>query len=504
MPQLSVVIPCFNGEQYLSEAIQSILDQTYQDFEIVITNDGSTDGSIDRIRAFDDSRILLYNFDRNRGVAAATNNCIQHARGKYLAILDADNVFVPNKLETQLQFLEKHPEIGAVFSWVELIEDSGSELKDTGHPYYALFDQPNRTRQEWLNHFFYRNNCLCHPSAMIRRECYDAVGYYDTRLSQLLDFDLWIRLCRQYEIFIIPEKLLRFRIHDDDSNLSGQSLGAQSRHDWQASQILNNYLAISNTAELLEVFPELCRFGPQLDDDLVPYYLSMLAFDGDYTSAKLWALNTLYGLLGSPAARKLRDTAGFEEIDFIRMTSDPDVFDLARRVRRQRIQLYEQEKIGHQRAHLIQQQQRRIESIENSWFWKLTRPLRAIRKLARRLSDGRRPLRNILLECDRITYSSQSLDLSGWALSEDGIDRVEVSLNGVFVANAEYGIARGDIQEAYPSIADSLNSGFHLNLELSSLPITDASEQRVLMRAIDRNGNHREISRVVNLGLCQE
>ena len=497
MLQLSVIIPCYNGDKYISQAIQSVLDQTYHDFEIVITNDGSTDDSLSRIEAFDDSRILLYNFDRNRGVAAATNNCIEHARGKYVAILDADNVFLSTKLETQIQFLENHPEIGAVFTWVQLIDGSGRKLEDAGHPYQTLFEQPNRSRQEWLNHFFYRNNCLCHPSAMIRKECYEAVGEYDTRLSQLLDFDLWIRLCRQYEIFIIPDELLRFRIHDDDSNLSGQSLGAQSRHDWQASQVLNNYLAISSTDELLQIFPEVARFGPQLDDDLVPYYLSMLAFDGDYTSAKLWALNTLYGLLGSPAAKKLRDAAGFEEIDFIRMTSDPDVFDLARRVRLQRIQLHKQEKIGHQQTHLIQQQQRRIESMERSWSWKLTRPLRGIQSQWHRLSGGRGSSQNILLECDRMTYSSQSIDVSGWALSERGIDRVEVHLNGTFLANADYGIAREDIQEAYPATAGSLHSGFHLNLEISDLPAKDAREKRAVIRAIDGEGEHREISIVL-------
>ncbi len=495
MPQLSVIIPCYNGEEYISQAIQSVLDQTHQDFEIIITNDGSKDRSVRRIEAFRDSRILLYNFDRNRGVAAATNNCIGHARGNYSAILDADNLFLPTKLETQIQFLEEHPKIGAVFTWVQLIDDSGKKLEDMGHPYQTLFEQPNRTRQEWLSHFFFRNNCLCHPSAMIRKECYETVGYYDTRLSQLLDFDLWIRLCRQYEIFIIPEALLKFRIHDDDSNLSGQSLGAQSRHDWQASQVLNNYLGISSTDELLEIFPEVSRFGPQLDDDLVPYYLAMLAFDGDYTSAKLWALNTLYGLLGSAAARKrLREAAGFEEIDFIRMTSDPDVFDLARRVRLQRSRLHKQEKISHQKTHLIQQQQRRIESIENSWSWKLTRPLRGIQNLVRGFSGGGRSIQNILLECDRMTYSSQSIDVSGWALSEKGIDRVEVHLNGTFLANAEYGIGREDIREAYPSIAGSQHSGFHLNLELSDPAAKDVPEQRAVIRAIDRAGEHREIS----------
>ncbi len=497
MPQLSIIIPCYNGEQHIGEAIQSVLDQTFQDFEIVVTNDGSTDGSVTRIEEFEDPRIELDNFNRNRGVAAATNNCIQHARGKYIAILDADNVFLPTKLETQVRFLEKHPERGAVFSWVKLIDDSGTELRDTGHPYFTLFDEPNRTRQEWLNHFFHRNNCLCHPSAMIRRECYEAVGYYDTRLSQLLDFDLWIRLCRQYEIFILPEKLLKFRIHDDDSNLSGQSIGAQSRHDWQASQILNNYLSISSADELLEIFPEVSRFGPRLDDDLVPYYLSMLAFDGDYTSAKLWALNTLNGLLGSPVAKKLRDATGFEEIDFIRLTSDPDVFDLARRVRLQKSQLHEREKISHQQSHLIQQQWRRIESMENSWSWKLTRPLRGLQAQWRRLSGGGRSVHNILLECDRMTCSSQSIDVSGWALSEKGIDRVEVHLNGMFFANADYGIRREDIREAYPSIEGSDRSGFHLNLEFSEPPAKDAPERRAVIRAIDRAGEHREISMVL-------
>ena len=105
-----------------------------------------------------------------------------------------------------------------------------------------------------------------------------------------------------------------------------------------------------------------------------------------------------------------------------------------------------------------------------------------------------RSIQNILLECDRMTYSSQSIDISGWALSEKGIDRVEVHLNGTFLANAEYGIGREDIREAYPSIAGSQHSGFHLNLELSGPAAKDVPEQRAVIRAIDRAGEHREIS----------
>ena len=478
MPKVSVIIPSYNSERYISQAIQSVLNQTHQDFEIVVTDDGSTDRTVSEVERFDDPRIVLYTFDKNRGVASATNNSIKNSSGQYIAILDSDNVFLPTKLETQIQFLTENSEIGAVFTYARLIDDKSEELQNTTHPYYTLFEQSNRTRHEWLNYFFYKNNCLCHPSAMIRKECYDTVGYYNRRLSQLLDLDLWTRLCMQYGIFIIPEKLVKFRIRDDGSNLSGQSLEAQARHDWQASQILNNYLTIVSTQELSKIFPEVSRFGEQLDDDLIPYYLSMLVFEGNYAPAKLWALNTLYGLLDTPASTKLREIAGFEEIDFIQLTSDPDVFDLERRVRQQEQLSHQQEQLSHQHTHLIQQQRRRIETIENSWSWKLTRPLRRvwrsgitglnqrIRRLSHRLSGNKGSLQ-ILLECDRVTYSSTSLDVSGWALSDRGIERVEVHFNGMFAGNAIYGIARPDVQEAYSWMAGSEKAGFHLNVNLS-------------------------------------
>lgn len=495
MPQVSVIIPCYNGQQYISQAIESVLDQTFHDFEIVVTNDGSTDSSVRRIEDFGDPRIRLYNFERNRGVAAATNHCIEHAEGDYLAILDDDNVFLPSKLERQVKLLEEQPQIGAVLTWTRLIDDAGSDLNNSTHPYNSLFEQPNRTRQEWLHHFFYRNNCLCHPSAMIRRQCYERVGTYDTRLSQLLDFDLWIRLCRHYEIFILPEKLLKFRIHDDDSNLSGQSLGAQARHDWQASKVLNNYLAISSARELLEIFPEAERFGTLLVNDLIPYYLAVLAFDSNYAPAKLWALNTLYEMFGGPLAEKLREDAGFEENDLIQMSSDPDIFDLERRIRELRIQLHEQENVSHRQTNMIQQQQRQIESMKNSWSWCVTRPLRRVQKHGRRVLGKGGRKRVIHLECDRITYSSQSLDVSGWALSEAGIDRIEIYLDGSLLGEATYGIVREDIRTVYPSVSHSRDSGFHLNVEVPNL--RRKAEPRAVIKAIDHDGQGREVSIVL-------
>ncbi|UCF37400.1 MAG: glycosyltransferase, partial [Acidobacteriota bacterium] len=318
MPKVSVIIPVYNGEKYISQAIESVLSQSFQDFEIVITDDGSTDGTVAAIKQFEDPRIRLLHLPENRGVAVATTSCVTAAAGELIAIIDADNVFLPQKLERQIDFLSRHPEIGAVFTQARLIDDEGELVEGDDHPYSNLFDEPNRSRHEWLRHFFFKGNCLCHPSAVIRKECYERVGYYDPRLSQLLDLDLWIRLCLAYEIHILSEPLLKFRIRGDDSNLSGQSEEAVARHDWQASRILDRYLGIPNTRELMSIFPEAVRFGSELDDELIPYYLAMLAFDGRYTPAKVWALDTLHDLLGTSMREKLKTVAGFAEIDFIR------------------------------------------------------------------------------------------------------------------------------------------------------------------------------------------
>jgi glycosyltransferase involved in cell wall biosynthesis len=502
MPKVSVIIPVYNGEKYIAEAIRSVLDQSFQDLEIVITDDGSTDGTVSRITQFNDPRIRLLLFDRNRGVAAATNNSITHSRGELVSIIDSDNVFLPSKLEKQVDFLSKHPEIGAVFTKVRLIDDEGGPLEDPDHPYIGLFEQHNRTRHDWLRHFFFKNNCLCHPSVVIRRECYEKVGYYDRRLSQLLDLDLWIRLCLHYEIFILPEDLLEFRIRDDDSNLSGQSKEALARHDWQASQILDNYLKIPNTEELLKIFPEADKFGDSLDDELIAFYVAMLAFDGSYTPAKFWALDTLYDLLGSPVREKLTDVAGFEEIDFIRLTADPDVFDLGRKIRLQEKQIHKLDRLSHELSGVIHRQQQRIATIEKSVSWKMTRPLREIWSRLRvgwisgrfKSLPGNSSDSGILLECDRVTYSAESLDVSGWALSEKGILKIEVYYDGRFLGDASYGLERADVHLAYPHLKNSGNTGFHLQASLLDLPHRNEGQAVVLIKAVDLGNQSYEVT----------
>ncbi|AGB42129.1 putative glycosyltransferase [Halobacteroides halobius DSM 5150] len=328
MPKVSVIIPSYNHEKYIAEAINSVLNQTFQDFELIIVDDGSNDNSVEVIKSFTDSRIDLFCFKENQGASVVVNKCIDRARGKYIAILNSDDIFVLDKLEKQVQFLDKYSEIGAVFSYVELIDETGKQFKDESHDYYKTFNQKNRTRFEWLNYFFNHGNCLCHPSVLIRKECYNTIGYYDERLAQLPDFDFWVRLCMKYNIYIMPEQLIKFRIRDDEKNISANTPQNKIRSSWELPKILKNFLDI-NSDDILKIFPGLREDIDYIDDDITPFLIAKLALEKKDPSYKSFGLNTLYKMLGNKVIyNKLNEKYEFTYADFLKLTVKYDLFSI--------------------------------------------------------------------------------------------------------------------------------------------------------------------------------
>jgi len=304
MPRVSVVIPSYNHENYIVEAIQSVLDQTYQDFEIIITDDGSTDNTVNVIQKFTDPRIKLFAFETNQGASVSLNYCIKNSTGQFISLLNSDDVWLSQKLEKQVQFLDNHPEIGAVFSYPKFI-DENSKILTEDHFYKVQFQKINRTRFKWLNHFFYHGNCLCHPSVLIRKECYDTVGLYDPRYAQLPDFEFWIRLCKQYEIYIIPEDLIKFRIRDNEANASGRRSENYVRISLEMPQIYKNYLDIDILKNLLIIFPEIYELNPfvndyEFDQKVYKYFLAQLALKTEFNSVHYFGIDIMFQLMNSP------------------------------------------------------------------------------------------------------------------------------------------------------------------------------------------------------------
>ena len=156
-PLVSVIIPSYNHEAFIEECIQSVLDQTFQDFEIVITDDGSTDGMVEKIKRFSDPRIRLFEHAKNEGASIAANNCLRHARGEYIAMLSSDDAWLPEKLEIQVDYLQNHPEIYAVFTKINWIDENSELITEPDFYYKDIFNNAeNRSRYEWLHLFFFQ------------------------------------------------------------------------------------------------------------------------------------------------------------------------------------------------------------------------------------------------------------------------------------------------------------------------------------------------------------
>jgi glycosyltransferase involved in cell wall biosynthesis len=329
MPTVSVIIPSYNHEAFVQECIQSVLDQTFQDFEIIITDDGSSDRTVEIIESFDDPRIKLFKHPENKGASAASNNCIIHSSGKYVAMLSSDDAWYPEKLASQVQYLDEHPEIGVVFGKVEWIDDFGDVIKQKSFPYMDVFNVKNRTRYEWLNHFFDRGNCLCHPCSLVRRECYAEVGMLNPAFANIPDFDLWVRICLRYEIHILDQKLIRFRRLIAEKNASGDTDKGRIRNRYEYRQVLNNFLKITDPSEFLLVFPDSIRYSP-VTTEVIPFILGRMAIDTGIDLWVLWGLDMIFNTLQNEnTAKLLEQNYHFCYRDFLELSGKCDPFRIA-------------------------------------------------------------------------------------------------------------------------------------------------------------------------------
>jgi len=254
-PRVSVVVASYEHEDYIEECILSVLGQTFQDFEIVVTDDGSRDSTLQKLRAIRDDRLSVHAFERNRGACIALNHGIRRARGEYVAILNSDDAFEPGKLAMQVEFLDTHPQTAAVFAWPLVVDERGVAFSEERHKDFAVFHVENRDRFRWLRQFFDAGNCLCHPTLMIRRRCYAEVGLYDARLSQVPDLDMWIRIASRYDIHVMREPLTRFRIRDGQRNASAARPEVVRRDAWERQMVARQYLSMPDETLRL-AFPE--------------------------------------------------------------------------------------------------------------------------------------------------------------------------------------------------------------------------------------------------------
>jgi glycosyltransferase involved in cell wall biosynthesis len=306
-PVVSVIMSSYNHASVVARTIESVLSQSFEDFEFLIEDDGSTDGTAEVLKTFADKRIKLLLNEANRGAGVVTNRLISRTAGKYVALINSDDVWVPEKLARQVGWLDPNADIAAVLSRALFIDEHDRPLDPSKLPTGDVFKQENRSRGDWLRRFFYDGNCLCNPSMMIRRNALIRAGAFDNRLRQLPDLDMWVRVSKRERFHVDAAPLVKFRIWKSGQNVSAGSAENSVRTHLEHMLISETFFDGVDDALLREGFGSLLR-RPDLPSRMHREIEECLLYFGDPNAGyvrtlRLIGYRKLYALLGRPDVR---------------------------------------------------------------------------------------------------------------------------------------------------------------------------------------------------------
>ena len=380
---VSVLMVNYNRGTTIGESIKSVLAQTYTDLELIIVDDGSTDDSCSVIESIKDSRIKLYRLEQNEHISHATNYGFQKVTGAYLARIDSDDVWYPQKLEKQITFLKNNPEYKICFAWIDLIDEYGNSINEQQKELLCVFETTFQGQSDCLHRFFFGGNCLSHPSVVMRTELMREIGDFNLAYMQSHDFDYWVRIAKKYPIYVMQERLLAMRrfIHENSEvENNSKTYGPNViRYENEAANIKRHFFEDmedelfirtfrqdfknpeSNTKEELEcekIFL-LCKTCPELQNilptgldnflELYPKYAEILKQKFDFT------VHDFYDFTGNRVYHNEREETA---------------------KRREQECLKEELQKVHKECERLKMQ---IEAYENSKSWKATAPFRKIK-----------------------------------------------------------------------------------------------------------------------------
>ena len=252
-PRVTVLMPVYNAAATVREAVDSVLAQTYGDFEFLIIDDGSSDETARIVRSYDDPRIRSESNGQNLGVVRTLNKGLDLARGEYLVRMDADDVSLPDRLARQVAFMDEHPTVGACGSWVVTMGDKTADI----------LRYPCAPEDIKAHLLFY--NVIVHPSVCLRQAAFPANELrYDEGFPHAEDFELWQRACRAFPLANIDRVLLRHRIHEHSVTRRNQSAQAETLRRIDYRSLME--LGIDPDEEQLSLHRRISEYGQNYRD----------------------------------------------------------------------------------------------------------------------------------------------------------------------------------------------------------------------------------------------
>jgi len=218
MPILSIVIPAYNAERTILETIASVQKQTFSDFELIVIDDGSSDQTLALLHSVADERLRIFSY-KNGGVSVARNRGMSHASGEFIAFIDADDLWTPDKLELQLAALQQHPEAGVAYSWTSYMEEQGK---------YFHTDEPITFEGNVHAELLVSNFLSSGSNPLIRKQAIESVGEFDSTCAGCADWDYWLRLAARWPFVVVPKHQILYRL--SSSSMSSNSEMMEKHH----------------------------------------------------------------------------------------------------------------------------------------------------------------------------------------------------------------------------------------------------------------------------------
>jgi len=205
MSTVSVIIHTYNNERFMAETVESVLNQTYKDYEIIVVDDGSVDGTRDALMPY--MQKIRYHYKENGGIASAKNAGIGLSQAEFVAFLDHDDLWAPDKLQLQMEHFNENPQIGLVYAKYTSFRD-GKELRT----------KPEKGYSGWIFKELLSKSFIQTSTVVVKRECLDAVGPYDETFSLGDEYDMFLRIARKFQCGFVDKGLTRYRVHDTNAS----------------------------------------------------------------------------------------------------------------------------------------------------------------------------------------------------------------------------------------------------------------------------------------------
>lgn len=288
-PLISICVPCYNHEKYIPYFLETLFSQSFTDWELIVTDDCSTDNSYQILQKFaTDKRVRIYKNDRNRHLCYTLDHSLSQAKGKYICLMYTDDAFVKDKLANDFRFMEEHEEVGVLYT--DLI-DIGEDNEDLHH----LRENLNEFRRyEILRRLFLFGNCLLIPGLVFRRSCLNEVGFFNPLLCLTQDYEYHIRLILNFIPAKSKESTVFYRIRENGQNLSAPTLA-------NASQTANEFFLcvsscirqIKDLTQFSKIFPDFKKV-PLLSSRDIPFYVALMLVESPTQPLRAAGLRILY------------------------------------------------------------------------------------------------------------------------------------------------------------------------------------------------------------------